>query len=391
MASRNNSSSTFDVAVIGAGVFGAWTALKLQHAGLRVALVDAHGAGNSRASSGGESRIMRMGYGADEIYTRSAIESFVDWQEFIAQTGRPLFHRTGVLWLAHQDDQYLIDTKETLARVGVNFEELSRSELEYRYPQIDFTEIEWGLLEPDSGVLMARQLVAAVVQEAVERGAGYLQDSVKPPTNIESSQVRDIETQNGHRISADKFLFACGPWLPKLFPGLLGELIQPTRQEEFFFGVPAGERRFAPPAMPVWIDFHDLIYAIPDLEARGFKIAIDEHGPGFDPETGNRTITAEGTKAIREHLARRLPSFAQAPVIETRVCQYENTSNGDFLIDRHPSFENVWLMGGGSGHGFKHGPAVGEYAAALVTGVNADPEPRFSLATKGSVQRRAVY
>ena len=162
MASLDNLSPTFDVAVVGAGVFGAWTALRLQHAGLRVVLLDAHGAGNSRASSGGESRVIRMGYGADEIYTRSATESFAEWREFIAKTARPVFHRTGVLWLAHKGSQYVLDTKNTLVRVGLKFEELSRSDLERRYPQIDFGEIEWGLLEPDSGVLMARQLVTVL-------------------------------------------------------------------------------------------------------------------------------------------------------------------------------------------------------------------------------------
>jgi glycine/D-amino acid oxidase-like deaminating enzyme len=80
----------------------------------------------------------------------------------------------------------------------------------------------------------------------------------------------------------------------------------------------------------------------------------------------------------------------EAPLLETRVCQYENTSNGDFLIDRHPAFDNVWLVGGGSGHGFKHGPALGEYVAARV--VEGGPvEPRFTLATKGTVQQRAVF
>ena len=376
---------------MGAGVFGAWTALKLRRAGLRIALLDAHGAGNSRASSGGESRVIRMGYGADEIYTRSAMSSFAEWQEFIAQTERPLFQHTGVPWLAHEGNQYVLDTRHTLSRVGVKCEELSRSELEHRYPQIDFGEISWGLLEPDSGVLTARQLVQALVQDAVRSGVTCFEDAVEPTAVAGSSRLRQIQTKNGRRISADKFLFACGPWLPKLFPELLGQLIQPTRQEVFFFGTPAGDTRFAPPEMPAWIDFHDLIYAIPDLEDRGLKMAIDAHGPAFDPEAGDRIASPEGLKAVRQHLARRLPSLANSPVLETRVCQYENTSNGDFLIDRHPSFENVWLVGGGSGHGFKHGPMVGAYVTALVTGEKIETEPRFSLATKNKMQKRAVY
>ena len=167
-----------------------------------------------------------------------------------------------------------------------------------------------------------------------------------------------------------------------------------TRQEVIFFGIPAGDDRFEPPQMPVWIDFGDNrgMYGFPDIESRGFKIAFDHHGPAFDPDSEDRLVAPEKIKAAREYVAERFPALANAPVVDSRVCQYENTSNGDFVIDRHPEFENVWFAGGGSGHGFKHGPAVGEYTAARVTGL-ADPavEPRFSLASKGTEQHRSVY
>jgi glycine/D-amino acid oxidase-like deaminating enzyme len=189
---------------------------------------------------------------------------------------------------------------------------------------------------------------------------------------------------------ADKFIFACGPWLPKLFPDVLNELIHVTRQEVFFLGVPAGDDRFLPGRIPAWIDFNDLVYGIPNLESRGVKIAIDEHGPPFDPDTGERIVSPESVSRLRAYLARRVPALADAPVIESRVCQYENTSNGDFLIDRHPSVENAWLVGGGSGHGFKHGPAVGELVASLVSN-NEQVQRRFGLETKQKLQQRQVY
>src|SRR4029079_1120171 len=142
--------------------------------------------------------------------------------------------------------------------------------------------------------------------------------------------------------------------------------------------------------MPVWIDFNDLVYALPSLENRGFKLAIDAHGPDFDPDTGDRVVTDANLLAVREYLTRAVPALSDAPVTETRICQYENTSNGDFLIDRHPAFDNVWLVGGGSGHGFKHGPAVGEYAARLIL-EGAAPDDRFRLAAKQPVQQRTVF
>jgi sarcosine oxidase len=380
---------TYDVAVIGAGVFGSWTALHLVRAGRRVALVDAYGPGNARASSGGESRLIRMGYGPDELYTRWSVRSLELWKEFFARVGKPLFHKTGILWIANQeDDAQMSATLKILARTGVPHEKLTRADLESQYPQIAFRADSWGLLEPESGVLIARRAVAAVAEAAIAESADYFNERVSAPQG--PGRALQLKTESGSEIRAEQFVFACGPWLGKVFPELLGQRIFTSRQEVYFFGVPAGDSLFAPPAMPGWLCQSELMYGMPDLESRGFKIAHDQHGPPFDPDTGARVPTAEGVAAAREYVARRFPALADAPLVEARVCQYENTSNGDFLVDRHPGHENVWLVGGGSGHGFKHGPAMGEHVAARVLGKSAQ-EPRFSLSTKATVQRRTVY
>src|SRR5580704_17960374 len=344
-----------DVAVIGAGVFGAWTALCLRRAGKRVALIDAYGPGNARASSGGESRLIRMGYGADELYTRWSLRSLSAWKEFFARTGKPLFHQTGILWIVNDSDPQAEASRDTLKRVGVRHEILNRTELEVRFPQIGFGEASWGIFEPESGVLMARRAVAAVVDAAIAEGVEYFQEFVSAPAK--AGKVASVRTSANREIHAGEFVFACGPWLGKVFPDLLRERIFVTMQEVYFFGVPAGDKRFAPPAVPGWLFQGDLTYGVPDLESRGFKIALDKHGPPFDPDTGTRVPEASGIDTMRAYLATRFPALAQAPLVEARVCQYENTSNGDFLVDRHPGHDNVWLVGGGSGHGFKHGPA----------------------------------
>ena len=159
-------SERYDVAVIGAGVFGSWTAWHLAWRGQRVLLLDAYGPGNARASSGGESRIIRMGYGVDELYTRWSQRSLVEWRDFFRAVSQPLFLETGVLWMAGKDDARLRDTAATLKRCGVNFVEYDRASLEKRYPQIALEEIQKGIFEPESGVLVARRAVAAVVQDA---------------------------------------------------------------------------------------------------------------------------------------------------------------------------------------------------------------------------------
>lgn len=379
---------TYDVAVVGAGVFGAWTAYQLQRAGKRVVLLDAYGAGNSRSSSGDESRIIRMGYGADEIYTRSAQWSLKLWKDLFARTNKTLFHETGVLWLAHEDDPYPLRTLETLMKLGVPAEKLTVDEAANTYPQLPMNGISWALLEPNSGVVIARRAVKAVVREALDSGVEYVQAAIEAPR--ESAGFHRLRTNSNMEISAGVYVFACGAWLPKMFPELLADRIHPTRQEVFYFGAPAGDR-FKSPNLPTWIDFKEEAYGLPDIEGRGVKVAIDRHGAPFDPDTGDRIVTQEGLADVRQYLARRLPELAGAPVNESRVCQYENTSNGDFLIDRHPEFENVWLVGGGSGHGFKHGPFVGKYVAARIDGQSEGIEPRFSLTTKSTNRQRAVY
>jgi sarcosine oxidase len=378
----------YDVAVVGAGVFGAWIAYLLGKAGRRVVLLDAYGPGNARSSSGGHSRVIRMGYGEQEIYTRWSMRSLDLWKSFFNEAGRPsLFKKLGVLWMARGEDPLTTRTLAMLQRLGVDHERLVRSELETRWPQIAFEPNTWAIYEPQSGILLASQAVQAVVQAAQAVGVDYLHESVVPAGG--QGRLGLVATRSGKTVRAGTFVFACGPWLPKLFPDLLGERIFPTRQEVFYFASEPGDARFQAPAMPVWVDFAEEIYGVPDVEGRGFKIAPDRHGAPFDPDEGERILTPETLAAARKYLARRFPALKQAPLLASEVCQYENTSNGDFLIDRHPERENVWLVGGGSGHGFKHGPALGEHVVTRLEG--GAVEPRFSLATKEKVQKRAVY
>jgi monomeric sarcosine oxidase len=385
---------TYDVVVVGAGVFGAWTAFQLARRGQSVLLLDAYGPGNSRASSGGESRIIRMGYGADELYTRWAMRSLVQWKELFAETLRSpaLFQETGVLWLAIKDDVGFKQMTAVLSCCKVPFESLSRSAIAQRYPQFNSHDLGVGILETKSGVLMGRRAVAAVVERALSLGVEYRQEHVAPPGGADtgSSGLDVISTSDGQRISAGQFVFACGAWLGKMFPEILGPRIFPSRQEVFFFGVPPGDSQFSAGSLPTWLIQGDEVYGMPDLESRGFKIAFDSHGERVDPDTQSRVVSAESIERVRAYVAKRFPALANAPIVETRVCQYENTSNGDFLIDRHPEMNNVWFAGGGSGHGFKHGPAFGAYLAQQLSD-GGPAEPRFALASKATEQKRAVY
>ena len=388
-AVTGTSRRTWEVVVVGAGCFGAWTAWQLRAAGRSVLLVDQYGPANARASSGGESRAIRMSYGPDELYTRFSQRSLAMWKAFFGEIGRPeLFQRTGVLWMTKGETPDAAASLRALVAAGIPHERLGESELVRRYPQIAVVDGGSAILEPDSGVLMARRAVQAVVTEALRKGVDYQVATIEPPPG--DGRLATLRTASGESLEAGAFVFACGPWLHKVAPRALGGRIFPTRQQVFFFGVPKGDARFSPPAMPTWIDFGQGFYGMPDLESRGFKIANDQHGPAFDPDTGERVPTTEALAEARAFMEQRFPGMRGAPLVEARVCQYENTSNGDFVIDRHPGFDNVWLCGGGSGHGFKHGPAVGEFTAERVLKGDAT-HPRFTLASKQTEQKRSVH
>jgi monomeric sarcosine oxidase len=378
-----------DFVVVGGGVFGVWTAYVLRERGHSVTLIDAYGAGNNRSSSGDETRIIRMGYGGDTLYTRWAARSLQMWQDFFRRTSQELFVNTGVLWLGKDTDLYTRQVVETLGVERIAHEKLSPSEIATRFPQISLDGVSFGVFEPEGGVLLARRSVQAVLDYAVRLGVRYILDEVVPPVN-KSGPLEFLRTRSGNEIRGDTFVFACGAWLPQVFPELLGTRIFPTRQEVFYFGPPAGARQFRPPAMPVWLHHEDEMYGLPDIENRGVKIASDRHGDPFNPEIGNRKVGEKGLQEVREYLRIRLPELQDSPLLETRVCQYENTSNGDFLIDHHPESDNVWLVGGGSGHGFKHGPAVARHVAGRILD-GAEPEERFSIERKLQVQQRAIY
>jgi len=371
--SRSTSQNKQRVAVIGAGAFGGWTALHLLRRGARVTLLDAWGPGNSRASSGGETRVIRSTYGPDAIYVRMVTRAYQLWREAQEQWKKPLFHPSGVLWMAGKKDDYEKASLPLMKEAGITFETWTPAEAARRYPQINFEGVEWAIFEPGAGYLMAREACAAVMEAFVREGGEYRQASVEPG-EIEGGKMKRVRLSDASALAADQFVFACGPWLGKLFPDVIGKKVLPTRQEVFFFGPPVDDARFAEGALPVWIDNGEhIFYGIPANRWRGFKVADDTRGPEIDPTSQERTPTASALRAAREYIGFRFPGIKDAPLVESRVCQYENSPDTRFIFDRHPHAANVILLGGGSGHGFKHGPSLGEMAAKLVLDDVAEP------------------
>lgn len=377
------------VAVVGAGAFGGWTALHLLRMGARVTLLDAWGPGNSRASSGGETRVIRAFYGRDRIYTQWVVRALELWRENQDRWKTQLYRRTGVLWMFVKDDVYARESLPIAKELGLRVDRLELPEAQKQFPQINFEGVRTLYLEHEAGYLKARHACQTICEQFQREGGKFLQAAAQPGA-IRSETLERLELAGGDQLAADQYVFACGPWLGRLFPEVIGQSVLATRQEVCYFGAPSGDGWFEPERFPVWIDFDEpVFYGIPSVDRRGVKIADDSRGAAFDPTDGDRTPSLEGVERARKFLARRFPRLRAAPLLEARVCQYENSPDGHLIVDRHPEARNVWLVGGGSGHGFKLGPALGEHVAHCVLD-NAKPEPMFSMERLAKLKGRST-
>ena len=367
------------MAVVGAGAFGGWTALHLIRTGCKVTLVDSWGPGNSRSSSGDETRVIRTCYGSNAVYTQMTARALALWKENERRWGVQVLRDCGFLHLASGEGPFERASAENVRQAGLPLEVFEGEALRRRFPQINCDGLNLGLYEPRSGFLLARRACQAVTEAFAAQGGVYRQALVSPGA-IRGRAIEALRLADGSTLRADQYVFAAGPWLARLFPDVVGRFLTPTRQEVFYFGTPAGDIQFNENSFPAWFDNSPgRFYGIPGNQWRGFKIAGDTTGPVFDPTSGDRVPTPEGIASAREHLAFRFPALKDAPLLESRVCQYEMSADGGLIADRHPGCSNAWIAGGGSGHGFKFSPALGEHVANLVLG-KVEVNPVFALA-----------
>jgi sarcosine oxidase len=356
--------------VVGAGIFGGSLALELAGRGWDVTLVDRYPPGHVRAASGGESRLIRAAHGADTWYVRSVQRAWERWWEIQEEAGADLLVPSGVVWLARDEDGWEAESERVLAAEGVHTERLSPAAAGELFPSFAGDDLAFCLLEPAAGVLRARDATRAVVALARRKGVRFVGGEARPRPD------GGVDL-GGERLDGDVVIWACGPWLAALFPELVR--LRVTRQEVLHFGAPI---EWETPPVPAWVDYDAAFYGLGDLDGRGVKVCPDREGPEFDPDRDDRIPTAEAEAAARSYLGRRFPALADAPLVFSRVCPYSLTDDTNFLISRHPEHDRAWLLGGGSGHGFKHGPSLAEYVAGLLE-TGTEPDTRFALGERG--------
>lgn len=369
-----------DIAVVGAGAFGAWTALHLQQSGAQVTLIDQYGPANSRATSGGETRGVRTGYGGRStglLWTTWAKESIEKWRAWDEQWQDMLlprvFFTTSDLIMRDEWTDFMEATRNNWDELGVRYEVIDADEIRRRWPVIDVTDITVALWEQDAGVVRARRAIESVAQVFQHEGGdvAIARAAMGPNTgrHLDALQLEPAEA-----LSAGTYVFALGPWYPKAFPELMGDKVRIPIGHVVYLRTPPGDNSYSYPNLPSY-NFPG-VTGWPALgpDNRGFRVRTGGHGGENDPDTSRRWLEPEEFDRPRAFVARRFPGLVDAPISETRACHYEISASGNFFFDHHPDFDNVWFAGGGSAEGFKFGPKIGDYMAGRVLGTETDPE-----------------
>ena len=344
--------------VVGAGVAGASIARELARRDHAVTLAEQYVPGTVRSASGGDTRLSRAAHGDGEWYTALARRAREHWLALQDAYGVRIWEPVGVVWLALREDGFEARSRDTLARLDVPHDWLAPEEATRLYPSLAVDDLAAVLFEPEAGVLHARRATQLVVEDGVRRGVELSPAAVRP-----ADEPRE-----------DVVVWACGAWLGKLFPEHVELKI--ARRDVFFFGAGAEWS-----GTPGFCEYDTAFYGHGEIAGLGVKVAPDLAGDEVDPDSLDRLLSPELAAEARAYAARRFPALATAPLVGGRVCQYDLTGDTHFVVARHPEVESWWLVGGGSGHSFKHGPALAEYVADCVEG-RREPEPFHGLGAR---------
>jgi sarcosine oxidase len=361
--------------VVGAGVWGAAIAAELVDRGWAVTVIEQWAPANARGSSGDRTRMIRAGYASDDEatdlwYARSARASRARWSELEAQEGISLLHPVALAWLAASVDGVEQIVVDRLRAVGLEPEIVAPERLPELFPTVSFDDVAFAVLEPGVAIIRATLAVEMLMRRALRAGAQLMLERAEPVE--QSGSVR----AGGRVLCADRVIWACGSWLGSLFPEEAP--ITPTWQDVLHWHTPPRWR-----SAPAWFDERAQVYGFPDLEGLGFKASTHLPGARLDLERGAREVDPAAVKAISGYLARRFPELADAPLLWGRVMPYEMTPDANFVIGLRPGDERSLIAGGGSGHGFKHAPTVGQHVADLIEG-RASPIPMFALGPRAA-------
>ena len=375
------------VLVIGAGIFGLTAALELQQRGHQVTVADPGPIPHPMAASNDVSRMVRMDYGRDGLYSSLGAEAIEGWRRWNARWGRDLFHEDGFLLMTSvpmEAGEFEQDSYNILTGRGFPLERLAPGDLARRFPHWNSEYYIDGYFNPTAGWAEAGDIIATLAQDAAEAGVRVVSGFSAAQLLREGGTVTGAVALDGSQLRADWVVVAAGVWTPILVPGL-ADRMWPVGQPIFYFK-PQDSDGYRPPSFPPWgADIpRSGWYGFPINHEGVVKMA--NHGPGRRVhQDAERVIVAEEEANCRAFLAQSLPSLADLPLHGSKMCLYCDTWDGDFWIGRDPDQPGLVVATGGSGHAFKFGPVLGGLAADALEGIENPYSQRFDWRPLGEI------
>jgi sarcosine oxidase len=368
----------FDVVVIGLGAMGSAALHQLAKRGVRVVGIERFEPGHDRGSSHGLTRIIRMGYFEHPSYVPLVRRAYELWRELEAASGEKLLTVTGIAEMGLPDSVLVAGTLASSRLHDLPHEVLDAKTLMQRYPQFRLPADFVGVIQPDGGFLEPEKAIHAQLKLAKAAGAeirtGEKVLSVEPA----GGGVR-VTTERG-TIEAGRVILAAGAFATTLLPK--DALPLHVTRQALIWVAPKQPELFTPDKFPVFMIESDggIHYGFP-LHDGAVKIALHHHvREKVDPETYDRTVSAQDEALIRPALAAFIPA-ADGPRVVTKTCLYTMTPDEDFVIGPLPGMPNIIVASPCSGHGFKFSPAIGEIVADLAAkGETRHDISRFSPA-----------